>query len=86
MHGSSSSSGGIGFRKDDEAVEFISDPRQQEYLRPIKIELAELRSYMMVGKNEIIFIQNDGSTLNPFIFERSSTDNFTSALGICTLS
>lgn len=76
--------GSAGFRKDnDETVEFIPDPRMAEYLRPIKVELAELRSYMMVGKNELIFIHSDGTTLNPFVFERSPPDNFIAALERC---
>lgn len=76
--------GNFGFKKaEDETVEFLPDPKTAEYRRPIRVELAELRSYMLVGKNELIFIHSDGTTLNPFVFERCPPDNFVSALERC---
>ncbi|CAL8088442.1 unnamed protein product [Orchesella dallaii] len=78
-------SGGIQFHasKGDGRVEIKPETSSKEFLRPIKIELPEIRSFIVPPKavpREIIFILSDGTTLNPFIFERGSPENLVIAL------
>ena len=67
-----------------ESVKFVPDPRNlSEYRRPIKIEIAEIRSLLIPSKSqgrELIFILCDGTTQNAFIFERGSPENLISAM------
>lgn len=66
-----------------ERVEIKPDSSSKEFMRPIKIELPEIRSFIVPPKanpREIIFILSDGTTLNPFIFERGSPENLVIAL------
>ena len=61
----------------------MPDPRSADYRRPIKIELVEIRSFLIPSKSherELIFILSDGTTQNPFIFERGTTENLVGAL------
>jgi hypothetical protein len=64
-------------------VEFLRDPKEAEYRRPIKVELSELRSFAVTPKSaqrEVIFFHSDGTILNTFVFERGSPENFITAL------
>lgn len=54
-----------------------------EYKRPVKLELNEIRSILIPSKSkgkELIFILHDGTSHNPFIFERGSVENFIDAM------